>query len=112
VEAEEGLDLADDLAAGRPGLEQLPDETLEGEAEVEDPVAAVGAFVLGGQQRSGEEVAEILLELSQGGLADGLGGAAAEGGQAGTPGREIRSVHVRYIYWTCLGLSSTIALHE
>ena len=112
VEAEEGLDLADDLAAGGLGLEHLPDEALEGQAQAENPVAAVGTLLLGAEQRSGQEVAEMVLELGEGGLADGLGGAAAEGGQAGAPGREIRSVHVRYIYWTCLGLSSTIALYE
>ena len=59
----------------------------------EDPLAAVRAFFLEGEQRGGKEVAQVLLELGQGGLADGLGGAAAEGGEARAPGREVGGVH-------------------
>jgi hypothetical protein len=86
VQAEEGLDLAHHLAAGGPGLEHLPEEAFEGQAQTEDPLPAVGALVLGGQQPGGQEVAQVLLELGQGGLAERLGGAAAQGGQPGAEG--------------------------
>jgi hypothetical protein len=35
------LNLTDDLAAGGFGFEQLPDEAFEGQAQVEDAIAAV-----------------------------------------------------------------------
>src|SRR5437867_2348205 len=47
VEAEQSLDMADDLAAGGFGSEHLPEEALEGEAQAKDPVAAVGALIGG-----------------------------------------------------------------
>ena len=74
------------------GGEHLPDEALEGQAQGEDALAAVGAVVRGGEHMGGEEVTQVLLELGQGGLADGLGGAAAQGGQAGAEGGEERRV--------------------
>ena len=60
-------------------------------------LAAVGALVFAGQQRGGQQVAEVFLELGQGGLAQGVGGAAAQGGQAGTEGGEEGCVH-RAVY--------------
>jgi hypothetical protein len=50
---EQGLDLAHDFAAGGVGFEHLPDEAIEGQPEAENPVAAVGSLVRGGQQRGG-----------------------------------------------------------
>jgi hypothetical protein len=47
VQAEKGLHLADDFTAGGLGLEQLPDEALEGQAQGEDALAAVGALLFG-----------------------------------------------------------------
>ena len=98
VQAEEGLDLAHHLPPGSPGLEHLPEETFEGQAQAEDPLPAVGAFVLRREQRGRQEVAQVLLELGQGGLANGLGGVAAEGCQAGAKGGKIRCGHSKYIY--------------
>jgi len=57
MQSAEGLHLADNLPAGGFGFEQLPDEALEGEPQVEDPVATVGALVLRRKQRRREEVA-------------------------------------------------------
>ena len=51
VQPEKGLDLAHNLAAGSPGLEHLPEEAFEGQSQTENPVTAVGAGGLGGQQR-------------------------------------------------------------
>ena len=87
MQAQEGLDVADDFAAGGGG-EHLPDEALEGQAQGEDAGAAGGAVVRGGEHVGGEEVPQVLLELGQGSLADGVGGAAAQGGQAGAEGGE------------------------
>src|ERR1017187_6643463 len=98
LQAQPGLDLTDDLAAGGFGFEQLPDEAFEGQAQAEDAVAAVGAVLLGREQRCGQKIAQVLLELGQGGLAEALGGAAAQaarrGGEAGKQGVCIE----RYIY--------------
>src|SRR6266446_1654065 len=45
VEAEQSLDMADDLAAGGFGGEHLPKETFEGPAQAKDPVAAVRSLL-------------------------------------------------------------------
>jgi len=42
VQAQEGLNLTDDLTAGGFGFEQLPNEAFEGQAQVEDAIATVG----------------------------------------------------------------------
>lgn len=94
----EGLHLPHDLAAGGAGLEHLPEETLAGQAQAEDPFPAVGARLLGGEQRRREAVAQALLELGQRGLAEGLGGAAAQGGQPGAEGGKEGRGHGKYIY--------------
>jgi len=93
VELEERLDLADDLAARGLGFEQLPEETLEGQPQGVNALAAVGALVFGGEQRGGEQVAPGRLELGQGGLANGLGRAPAQGGQPRAESREVRGQH-------------------
>jgi hypothetical protein len=98
VQAEERLHLAHHLAAGGPGLEHLPDEAFQGEAQTEDALATVKAVILGGEERGGQEIAQVLLELGQGALADGAGGAPAQGGQPGAEGREAGCVHSEYIY--------------
>ena len=89
----QGLNLAHDFAAGGLGFEYLPKEAFAGQAQRENALATIGAVVLRAEQRSGDQVAAVFLELAQRGLADGLGGPAAQGGQAGTPGGEIRCVH-------------------
>ena len=45
--------------------------------------SAAGAFVLGGQQRRGQQVAELLREREQIQPPQGWGGAAAQGGELG-----------------------------
>jgi hypothetical protein len=89
-QAEEGLDVADDFAAGTAGVEGLPEETLHGQAQVEDAVAAVEAMAFLGQQIGRQDVVEEGFELGQGGLADLLGGAPAAGGQSRAPSGEKR----------------------
>jgi hypothetical protein len=98
AQAEQGLDLPHDFAAGGFGLEHLPDETLESQAQTKDPVPAVGALVLGAEQRRGQEVAQVFLELGRGGLADGGNGPAAQGGEPGAPIGKVRCLHNKYIY--------------
>ena len=63
VQPEQGLDLADDFPTGGFGFEQLPEEALEGQAQTEDAVAAVGASVLSREQRCREEIAQVFLQL-------------------------------------------------
>jgi hypothetical protein len=95
---EECLDLADDLAAGGPGLEHLPEETFQGQAQSEHPFPAVGALILAGQERGGQKITELILELGEGGLAEGVHRPAAEGGQPGAEGGEIRGAHWHSIH--------------
>jgi hypothetical protein len=97
LEAEERLHLAHDLAAGGLGLEDLPEETLEGQPEAVDAVAAVAPPLLGGQQVRREDPLEVVLQFGQGGLADGLSEAPAAGGEPGAELREERRVH-RAVY--------------
>ena len=91
MQPEQGLDLAGDFAAGRFGFEHLPQETFAGEPQVKDAVAAVRPMVLSGEQRGGQQVAQVFLKLAQSGLAEGVGGPAAQSGQAGAEGGEVRS---------------------
>jgi hypothetical protein len=49
IEGTEGLDLADDLAAGAVRIEDLVQKAKEGAAQVIDAVPAIGAFVGLGQ---------------------------------------------------------------
>jgi len=87
------LDVTDHFAAGRFGFEHLPNKTLEGQAQAKNPPAAVGALRGGREQRRWQKVAQMFLKLAQSGLADGLGRAAAQGGQTGTPGGEVGCLH-------------------
>ena len=97
MQTEERLYLAHHFATGGSGPEHLPDEAFKGQAQAEDALPAVDPVLLGGKERRGQEVAQVFLELSQGGLADG-GGAPAQRGQPGTPTREIGSLHSKYIH--------------
>lgn len=99
VQAEECLDVADHLAAGGGWVEQLPHEAFEGQAQAEDALATVGPLLGGRQERGREDLAQVVLELTQGGLAEGVGGAPAQGGQPGAEGGKERCFHIRrYIY--------------
>src|SRR5213592_2718438 len=97
MQAEEGLHLPHDLAAGGSRLEHLPEEALTGQAQAVDAMTAVGAFVFGAEQGDGQQIAEVFLELAQSALAQGLSGAAAQSGQAATEGWEIRGVQHRAV---------------
>jgi hypothetical protein len=93
---EESLDGAHHFAASGAGLEHLPDETLEGQAQGIDAMAAAGTAVLGGQQGWGQQVAEVLGEGEQIELTHGAGRALAQGGEAGAPlGEEGGGFHIR-----------------
>src|ERR1017187_6252718 len=92
LQPEEGLNLAHDFPTGGFGVEQLPEEALEGQVQTKDAVAAVGALVFGREQGRWEEVAQVFLELGQSGLANQVSGPAAQGGQPGTEGGEIGCV--------------------
>jgi len=88
----QSLNLAHDFAAGGSRFEHLPEETFQSEAHVEAAVAAIGAVVFLGKEVNGEQIAQVILELGQGSLAEALS-AAAEGGEPGPESREKRSLH-------------------
>jgi hypothetical protein len=88
VQAQEGLDLAHNLPAGGLGFEHLPDEALEGQAQAKDPLPAISSLLGGREQGGGQEVAQVFVKLGQGGLAEAMGGAAPQSGQAGAEGWE------------------------
>ena len=93
LEPEQGLHLADDLPTGGLGLEQLPEEALESQAEAVDAFAAVSPLVLGGKQVDGQISSQARLQLGQGDVAESLQGAAAQRSQAGTERGEIGCMH-------------------
>jgi len=92
------LDGPDDLAAGGFGLEQLPDKTLEGQAQAEDAVAAVGAFILAGKQLGGQQRAQLFHQEGEMDSAQGLGAFAHLGSQAGPQGGKEGSDQHRAVY--------------
>ncbi len=93
VQAEEGLDLADDLPAGGFGFEHLPEKALEGPAQAKDALRGVGALVFGREQQRWQEVAQVFLQLGQGRLANEASGAVAQRGQPAAEGGEVGCVH-------------------
>ena len=93
LQSAQGLDLADHLAAGRLEFKHLPQKAFERQAQREVAFRAVGSLLLAGQKRGGQQVADLVLELAQGGLAQGVDGAPAQSGQAGAEGGEERRVH-------------------
>jgi hypothetical protein len=104
LECDQGLELADDFAAGAFGVEHLPEERPEGALL---GVGAIAAILLGGsfwEEAGGQAGVEAVLQLSQGASLesfDGVSQAGAAGGQAGSPDREEGSVVIhngRYIY--------------
>lgn len=78
---------------GGAGLEHLPEKAFAGEAQGEEPLPAVGAFVRTGKQVNGNEFGEVCGQLLEGALAEVAGGAAAQGGEPGAEGGEERRVH-------------------
>ncbi|MEI2722963.1 MAG: hypothetical protein V9H26_05310 [Verrucomicrobiota bacterium] len=73
--------------------EHLPEKAFAGEAQGEEPLPAVGAFVRTGKQVNGNEFGEVCGQLLEGALAEVAGGAAAQGGEPGAEGGEERRVH-------------------
>jgi hypothetical protein len=96
-EAEERLHLADDLAAGGLGFEQLPEETLEGQPQAVDPVTAIASLLFLGQEVGWKDAFQVPFQFGQGGLADGVGEAPTAGSQAGAELRKEGRVH-RAVY--------------
>ncbi len=79
--------------------------------QAEDTLAAIGTFILGGELRSGQQIARIVLELSQGGLADAVDGAAAQGRQSAAQGGQIRRMHESGIK-TALGVLAILFMES
>jgi hypothetical protein len=98
VQPQKPLNLADDLPAGGARLEHLPDEAFEGQTQVEAAIAAIGTFICLGKKVNGDEGAQLLLELGQGGLAELLGNATARRSEFGAKSREERSSHTWAVY--------------
>ena len=94
VEAEQSLDMADDLAAGGFGGEHLPKETFEGPAQAKDPVAAVRSLPRSPKAAGRAGGCAGALEAGWGWLGEGIercGGPARPSG-SGRRGRRV------YIY--------------
>jgi hypothetical protein len=87
-QAGQRLDLANHFPTGRVGIEHLPDKALEGQAQGISALPAVGTLVLGGQHVVWDQLAQVLTELNEGGLAQTATGAATQGGQPGAKGGE------------------------
>lgn len=88
--------MADDFATGGFGFEQLPKEALESQAQREDPLPAIETLVLCREECGGQQIAQMVLKLAQGCLAEVMGGPAAQRRQAGAERREIG----RFPGWT------------
>ena len=93
VQAGQRLHLADDFAAGGVALEHLPEETLAGQAQGVETLAAVGALVGAGKEVAGKEIGQMPGQLLQRGLTEVTGGALAQGGEPGAEGGEERCGH-------------------
>jgi hypothetical protein len=85
LQDEERLDLADDLAAGALGIEDLKEEAEKGAAEGIDALTAVGAFVRLGEQTRGQERSEERFQMEEVLLAQAMD-AFAQGGEASAKG--------------------------
>jgi hypothetical protein len=96
LEGKQGLDLADDFAAGGIGLEHLAEEAKEGAAHAIDALTAVAALVGLGKQARRQERLEQQLQVAKTLLAQVLD-PATQGRQAGTEGRKEGRVH-RAVY--------------
>jgi hypothetical protein len=88
----EGLDLADNLAAGAVGIEDLIEKAKEGAAQGIDALTAVGTFLGLGEQVRGQERGEEFFQVQETLLAQGVD-PFAQGGEAGAEGWEERSFH-------------------
>ena len=96
LEGEEGLDLADDFAAGGIGFEHLAQEAKEGAAHAIDALAAIAALVGLGKQARRQERLEQQLQVAKTLLAEVLD-PATQGRQARAQGRKEGCVH-RAVY--------------
>jgi len=84
---------------------ETADEAKEGAADVIDAVAAVESLVSLGEQTRGQERGQEEFQVAEALLAK-LIEPAAQGSQAGAPGRE-KGVCITSIY-TCLGLTARV----
>ena len=93
----EGLDGADNLAAGGLGFEHLPEETFQGEPEAENTLATVGTRLGRRQEFRRQKLAQLLRQRRKVQLTQGLEGALSLGGQSGAQGRKERRRHHRAV---------------
>src|SRR5580700_1283779 len=84
----ERLHGADDLTAGGPGFEHLPQETFKGQPEAENAVTAVGSLVRRRKQFRGKQLPQLQQKRRKIQLAQVVEGAPALGGQLGAQGGE------------------------
>ena len=97
----ERLDLADDLAAGTVGIEDLIEEGKESAPQAIDAIPAVGAFLSLGEQARRQERSEEFFQVQQVLLAQGVD-PLAQGGEAGAKGGEERSFHKTQYYYCAI----------
>jgi hypothetical protein len=81
VEAEQSLNLPDNLSAGAGGFEDLIEEAEEGAAHIIDSLTAVGTFIGLGQELRGQPGSKELFQVSQAMLAEAVD-APAQGCEA------------------------------
>jgi hypothetical protein len=98
VQLKEGLELADDLAAGGIRIETLPKQAPKGAPGGVDAMAAILLGRILREQARWQAASESIFELAQGQGAhgfEGLGGARAQGSQGGAQAGEKRCIHVQ-----------------
>ena len=107
LQGQERPDLANDLAAGAVGIEDLPEKAPEGAAQRIDALAAVVTLLGLGQQPGRQQGSEELFQVEEV-LAAQAVDPLAQGGQAGAPSGEKRRVHDKYIYLSHLDVQLKI----
>src|SRR5687768_18164203 len=94
-------------------MEHLPDKSFKSQPQRKVALPAVEALLGAREKGRGQKVAQVLVELGEGGLAQALSRAAAQGGQAAAQGREERRIHHKAGYIRpCLTASLKWGLYE
>jgi hypothetical protein len=106
------LHLTDDFTAGGLAIKHLPEKALTGEAQRIDALTAVESLVGRGEQVNWDKVGQVPGELGEGGLAEFLHRAAAEGGEAGAEGGEDRCGHRGGMNTAPIDTSGRLAFNE
>ena len=106
LQANQRLDLADDLAAGTVWIEDLVEKAKEGAAEGIEALPAVRAFLSLGEQAHGQERSEEFFQVEQVLPAQEVD-PFAQGGEAGAKGGEERSFHNAQYYY-CAYLTASL----